>query len=197
MRLRLAAGTALAVTVGVTFAAPGLKDRPEEPYFATRVGARWVTEIQGREYTYVVTQVTREDGAMIVSVGRVEGRRIVPQRRVKVSDKGLVLTEDWHGRLLTPYPLLRTPVKVGTTWSDGLDEGRGRYLKGKRRVAGVEKVEVPAGTFRAVRVEWDCAPDNDPPYRVTIWYAPGIGEIKTAIDGKVWSTLRSFSPGTD
>jgi hypothetical protein len=78
-----------------------------------------------------------------------------------------------------------------------MDRAVGGWLPGKRTVAGVEDVEVPAGTFRAVRVEWDCAPDNEAPYRVTIWYAPGIGEVKTAIDGKVRSTLRSFSPGTD
>jgi len=62
-------------------------------------------------------------------------------------------------------------------------------------VAGVEEVEVPAGRFRAVRVEWDRDHPRSPDFRTTIWYAPGVGEVKVALDGKPWTVLKAFSPG--
>jgi hypothetical protein len=41
-----------------------------------------------------------------------------------------------------------------------------------------EWVEVPAGRFRAVRVDWDRQRDAEEEWRVTRWYAPGVGMVK-------------------
>jgi hypothetical protein len=121
---------------------------------------------------------------------------VVAQRTVRVAANGLYLTHDFFGKLDAPYLLLRTPAKRGDAWTGRLDQG-GHWVRGRRTVAGVDEVEVPAGRFRAVRVEWDRDQPAGADFRMTIWYAPGVGEVKIAIDGKPWSVLKSFTRGGD
>ena len=61
---------------------------------------------------------------------------------------------------------------------------------------GVEEVVVPAGTFRAVRVEQTTRDEANPTdLRRTTWYAPGIGVVQTAGNGRPFEQLQSFQPG--
>lgn len=61
---------------------------------------------------------------------------------------------------------------------------------------GVEEVVVPAGTFRAMRVEQTTRDEARPTdFRRTAWYAPGIGVVQTAINGRPFEQLQSFEPG--
>jgi len=46
-------------------------------------------------------------------------------------------------------------------------------------------------------VEWDRDQPAGSDFRTTIWYAPGVGEVKIALDGRPWTVLRSFTPGGD
>src|SRR4051812_10359159 len=106
--------------------APALKEPAEGPYFPTRVGARWVTETGGKEYAHVVTAVTRAGKETVVAVGREEGRRVVPQRTVRVTADGLSLTRDFFGELDAPYVLLRAPARRGTPGPGGWTRARSR-----------------------------------------------------------------------
>ncbi len=63
-------------------------------------------------------------------------------------------------------------------------------------VVGVEQVVVPAGTFQAVRVDQSVRDEVRPSdIRWTAWYAPGIGVVQTAINGRTLEQLQSFEPG--
>ena len=59
-------------------------------------------------------------------------------------------------------------------------------------------MEVPAGKFKAVRVEQvvHFTFAFGEPYRQTDWYAPGVGLIKT-VAGQSVTTLKSFTPAMD
>jgi hypothetical protein len=67
---------------------------------------------------------------------------------------------------------------------------------GTAKASGPERVVVPAGTYRAVRV------DMEMPYidgrkgmaKRSYWYAPGVGRVKDVADGEV-TVLKSFTPG--
>jgi hypothetical protein len=89
-----------------------------------------------------------------------------------------------------PFPLLQLPAKVGDRWSptDGL----------AYRVAAVdEAVEVPAGRFKAVRVEVEFE-GATVPVRQAFWYAPGVGLVKETgeFNGETREVaLKSFAPG--
>jgi hypothetical protein len=60
---------------------------------------------------------------------------------------------------------------------------------------GWETVEVPAGKFRAIRVECECKSD-DGTRRITRWYAPGLGCVKWS-DRNGGSVRKSYTPGRE
>jgi DUF3108-like len=195
MRSGLAIGIACSFTIGASLAAPALKDPDGGLYYPTRPGAKWVYDNEGEEYTHVVTRVEDVDGAKVVSVARAVGDRVIPVRTVTVSDKGLFQPEDAGEKLDPPFCYLKLPAKAGDTWeANGVHQGK-TFLRGTRTVAGVEDVEVPAGKFKCVRVEWTCTLNAGRKYTVTVWYAPGVGEVKSAMDGKDTTLLKSFTPG--
>ena len=86
--------------------------------------------------------------------------------------------------------LLRYPVKVGTEWAD---EGEPRFFEqsyevpGTSRIAAIETVTVPAGTYRdAAKVVFHGSDTVEVPggglHEITIdatgWYAPGVGLVR-------------------
>jgi len=195
MRLGLAAGIAWGISIGAALAAPALKDPTAGLYYPTQTGAKWVYDSDGKEYTHVVTRVEDAGEGKVVSVGRADGDRVIPVRKVTVSDKGVFQSEDGDEKLDPPFCYLKLPAKAGDTWAaNGVHQGK-TFLHGTRSVAGVEDVEVPAGKFQAVRVEWKCTMNSGQTYKVTVWYAAGVGEVKSATDGKTVTVLKSFTPG--
>lgn len=72
-----------------------------------------------------------------------------------------------------PRPWFVWPLDVGRMWHyDGAYEDQERKTKVKEAYAvrNVETVQVPAGTFRAIRVERDGGTDGSDEY----WYAPDV-----------------------
>ena len=105
-----------------------------------------------------------------------------------------------------PHSLgLQFPLTVGKVWqgtSQRFDAGKdaGTFV-GTYKVAGIETVTVPAGTFRAFRVEGQTYEIRAPtkPWRFVHWYAPDVRmEVKlqaTEPDGRVTEVeLVEFRP---
>jgi hypothetical protein len=79
----------------------------------------------------------------------------------------------------------RWPLKVGEKWSTTyrLQTGDGRSINGAAgtwTVAAEEDVVVPAGTFKALRIER--TPGNQSNHIVIRWFAPDIGLVVKQID---------------
>jgi len=164
-------------------AAPVPKGAEQKPlYFPTAVGAKWVYETSDGELeTAVVSAVEKgEDGSLTVSRAGADGTRVAYTKTV-VSVHGL--RRDDNANAKSGW-LLKTNVKAGDAW-DSPD--------GKRTVYGPEEVKVPAGTFTALRVEWEQFGAS-----YTSWYAPGVGEVKRVrkLDDTetVVRALKSFRP---
>jgi hypothetical protein len=100
-----------------------------------------------------------------------------------------------------PVCELRFPVKAGDSWVVDIpsQEGGLQGSTGTATVGDVEEVQVPAGKFRAVRVDVTItAVDGKPlakPRRATRWYAPGVGLVKVAAGTGVTRALKAFTPG--
>jgi hypothetical protein len=152
----------LALCAASAFAAPAPKRTEPEPYFPTTVGARWVYErAGGREEIAEVSEVEKVDGELVVSRKGVDGSA-TPYTKMVVTPKGL--RQDQFNSGPNTVWVLRTDVKAGASWDTP---------EGKRTVFGPEAIEVPAGKFNALRVEWVQAGS-----RMVSWYAPGVGEVK-------------------
>jgi hypothetical protein len=191
-------GAAACVAVGS--AAPALKDGgPNALYTATHVGDKRVYELRApagtTEHSDVVTAVEKKDGALRVKIGRLRGGETTPYADLEVSEKGLVRHMAGGNPLAKPVPCLKLPHKVGETWEEPeATGGKTTYTVGK-----AEEVEVPAGKYRAIRI--DSVTDQvGSSYKAACWYAPGVGLVKMVADTggtKFSQLLKSFTPGKD
>ncbi|HYH69583.1 MAG TPA: hypothetical protein VD866_33110 [Urbifossiella sp.] len=189
------------------------KPKESQLYYPIRVGDK-------REYlvgadvisTHEVKSVEERDGdwfvSELISTSASEQTRSVSHR---VSDTGLrsVGSID-SGTEFRAYPLLKlapggNPLPDGTTWEvDDAGATPGNYLK-LIYTASAEEIEVPAGKYKAVKVEMrtrcevngKVLPETS---RATTWYAKRVGVVKgvrTSPDGKEIGRieLKSFTPG--
>jgi hypothetical protein len=200
-RLGLALSLAFAAA-GI--AAPGLKDKPAL-YYPIRKGDTWVYETKGRkdgtstEYVQVVTKVETKEGVVHVTLGMVEGGETALWAEVEVSQAGVVSRIAAGRKLDPPKAVIKLPFKPGEKWHyQPNPEGGGPV--GKRTYTSVaeEEVEVPAGKYKAIRIDetWE---DRGGPMRSSHWFAPGVGLVKqSTFEGSTETVdfvLKSFKPG--
>jgi hypothetical protein len=196
--IRFPAALALAVPLAAVAAGP-VAPPPREVthYFPTSVGARWVCqEGDDTPETFIVTGVENKDGVWVVAVARMKADgTVAPEEKLEVSGKGVFRVEYLGIAVASPVCLLRLPARPGDTWECKL-VSRTRV---SRTVRGVEKVEVPAGTFEAVVVDSEVTYGDGSTARATSWYAPGVGRVKQSYGGPVARTevMKSFTPGKD
>lgn len=180
-------------------AAPVPKEAREAPaYYATQIGAKLVyqTGTGSAESTEVVTAVESKDGAVLVSVSRDFNGRLTPLSRVSVSKSGLVKIGIGARDLDAPQTMLKVPVRDGDSWEWALATGRKTTLTAK----GIEEVEVPAGKYRAARVDGETDAGNGRTIRYSYWYAPGVGLVKQVSKFNETETVRvlkTFTAGKD
>jgi len=197
------AALGLLIAALAAVAAPNLKGKGEGLYYPTKEGDKLVYEMTSpvgtaMEITELVTKVEKKDGALIVSIERNLGGKSALPSQFSISEKGVSRIAT-SGRVLpVPIPLLNLTTKPGDTWTYEPDTGGGgparmtTYRMGKE-----EDVEVPAGKFKAVRVESEQQLGANV-YKATLWYAPGVGLVKSvSISGDTERTqvLKSYTPG--
>ena len=202
--LRLLIAISCLIPVITLGAAPIPKDAKKPVlYFPTKVGAKWVYEFEdGTTYTEAVTKVQKgKDGGFRVTAGKVRDEVALALDLYEVSDKGLFLLEAGKAAFDPPMSYINLSQKVGVKWENKSTLLGDIVDHGTRRIVEIEKVEVPAGKFDAIRIE------NQPPATVgqkaeqvthTYWYAPDVGLVKLSSTKKdVNRVLKSFTPGKD
>jgi hypothetical protein len=195
----------VAVPVVGSIAAPQPKDG-KPAYCLTRVGDRCVYSITARgktdETRHLVTAVEQADGAVLVSVGlEHEHGDPAPYLKLKLTDAGVYMVRESRDEFDPPVCLLKLPVKAGDSWSvERPAVGELAGSKRSYRTAGDEDVEVPAGKFRAVRVEetteWT-GHLKGLTTQTTTWYAPSVGRVKEVHkvgQSEMVTVLKSFVP---
>ena len=70
------------------------------------------------------------------------------------------------------YKWLQWPLEVGKTYSFDIAFGGGQVAKWSGKVAALEDVEVPAGKFKAYRIEFERGGSFRSAASDTFWYAP-------------------------
>jgi len=171
-------------------------------YYPVKVGARRVSQVRAGDRTIeiveTVTQVEMKEGKHLVTV---EAVHHTEQDRTttdvyEVSDRGLsrVSGRQKEGE---PLLLLKVGAKEGESWTadqagPGGAVGKATYTMGK-----VEGVKVPAGTFKARRVDAEIK-FGTRTTKLSYWFAAGVGSVKfEAGSGGVTTqttVLKSFTP---
>jgi hypothetical protein len=177
----------------------------DAPYIAVNVGDRLVYERTIRDrsgesnevVTQVITAVETKRG-LVVTADYHYGDEKKPRRTLQFhsTDEGVFWIGHDGQTFEAPECILKLPTNEGDNWQcpfGGRPEVVIRYTTGKE-----EEVEVPAGKFRARRVE-SAMTSGGVKFESTDWYASGVGLVKTTLrtdDGEnEVKVLKSFTRG--
>jgi hypothetical protein len=181
----------------VAWSAPAPKNKLVY-YYPLQVGDTLVYEIKTgamtREQIEVVAAVEEKEGKRLVSMVYQSGETKRPAGKVQVSEHGLVRLAASTREFSTPHPLLKLPLKAGASWTTNLD---GPVKSYKSKAIGEEEVDVPAGKFKALRVETSFVSAKERETTVSFWYAPNLGVVKSVSrvnERETVQVLKSFKP---
>jgi hypothetical protein len=179
------------VVLSLGSAALARKPKPAAPaadFFPLRVGDSWTyrNSEEGGYTLKVLSQEPHEGAATRYTVEMLSGVKI---HQVYSKSEGWVLyhAEDYveHEGLKAQYEpprkYLTNPLVAGQKWEwTGKDPTQVEFHESSR-VAGLEKVSVPAGKFRAMKVVTEITGESVAKIR-TNWYAAGVGLVKTVTE---------------
>jgi hypothetical protein len=136
--------------------------------FPTRVGDRLVHDLSGAEVVEQVANVEKTEAGLKITLA---------QQTVIATARGLMVVEYAGQKLDPPVWFLKLPHHNDNRWTETWKMGNETW---NLETAGWEDVKVPAGTFRAIRVERTevSLVSGLPRGGTTYWYAPGLGCIK-------------------
>jgi hypothetical protein len=189
-------------------AAPVPKHLMKEPvyYHPTEAGSKWVYRYYsaedevGRDVIEVVTAMIEpkggEKGVRVAELGSVfDGKEQGSGCYTAISSKGLVEGYVAAGGNFVPRAeSLRVSATPGTSWENTVGTGQtGRTEKHTFR--GEETIEVPAGKFRALRVDTEFTYNAGGRRVWRRWYAPGVGMVKLEDSNGPRKVLKEFTPG--
>lgn len=179
---------------------------PAPSLFPLVVGAVWVRKTDdGDEST------TRVVGPKTVGTTRciVMERKAVERGRERIdrtcylATASEILIIEWTTprgvtAVLKPArPALKLPPRAGQTWTWSPEDSPFE-LKTTARWIGEESIRVPAGTYRAWKLQ-TVTTGEDSEITVLTWYAPGVGAVRTERKGyrgdrqiSGWSELVSY-----
>jgi hypothetical protein len=177
------------------------KDSPAETlYLQTTVGEKKVFETtSGRvtsEFTVWVVAVEKKGAMTIVSFSSEEGGPV--SSRFGASADGVFRLALGATSYDPPPRLLKLPANEGDTWEESLSARKDEDAKAKYTTGKEEEVVVPAGKFRAIRVECEYTNTDVNFARTTYWHVAGLGIVKTLTKSKGAESLvvlKSLTPG--
>ncbi|QEL19820.1 hypothetical protein [Limnoglobus roseus] len=133
-------------------AAPVPKAAPD--YYPVGKGDRWEYLINGKPYVLTVAAVEEGTDGRLATIVHEGTTKNTVVRKDRVTAAGVFTVENYGAAVATPHQLLKFPLTAKATWKYEVPGGDGNPVEAFTYTAGgVEDVEVPAGTFRAVRVE--------------------------------------------
>ncbi|MBI4563817.1 MAG: hypothetical protein HY716_03880 [Planctomycetes bacterium] len=192
--------TAVALVLAWTF----LLQEKSADFFPHSQGTVWTYVSEGKEGKITVSGEEKVGDVETVVLTSERPDRLAEKEYLAIGDRGIRLVRRSIGDRVHDFdpPILRLklPALQGESWEwkgrIGEEEARARFTN-----RGEEEVKVPAGTYKAwkVEVEMELAGTK---HRGTNWYAPGIGIVRQEFTfegpGKRQSgviELKAFAPG--
>ena len=177
----------------VTLSSSDSSPKLPEPvtYFPTSVGIKLVYVFDNKTEnaeTLTVMKVDENENGLVITEGNITPSGTFPGRRIFVCKEGVAVLN--NGGTVAEW-LLKAPYTDGTKWETS------RMALGKTTIESVaikgeEEVEVPAGKFKAIRV--DCSltiAGKDSKW--SYWYAKDLGVVKEVDVSNHETVLQSVS----
>lgn len=154
------------------------------------VGDKCVHQLAEGELIAVVTKVEKVESGTSVSMDiRDSTRNNNYSQTVVASAKGVMVVEYAGQKIDPPVWWLKLPHGPKNEWTGSWPGGTDFAFETKEW----EMVEVPAGKYRAIRIDRHESVNGMKQGTTTYWYAPGVGCIKIAGRSPA-RVLKSFSP---
>jgi hypothetical protein len=159
-----------------------------ESLFPLAVGNAWTYKVSGQDDRFVV-RVVDQELVGTQTCFKLEAwlkDKVVATEHVAFTKAGLCRFRAEHEDIDPPVCILKVPAPKGAGWE-------AKYTLGSRGAVGrflatnpPGEVTVPAGKFRAVKVDaWTGENRGPAPPRSTVWYAAGVGPVRQWIsEGK-------------
>lgn len=161
----------------------------QEEYFPLAKGMRWTYETHaGKPFVKRVLgfQDVRGTRCAIVQFGDTQ------QHWVSAGKDGVRVHRSRGVTFERPLLLFRFPLTKGDRWTGKAESDRGEIAY-RFEGAGEEKVEVPAGTFTAFRVDWTMT-QGSATTKGRTWLARGMGAIKETFGRSSLSLVKLERP---
>ena len=161
-------------------------------YYPLTLGTKWIYELraegQKKKLTNQVAKFETIDGKKLAVVETVIDGTVTGTAHIAVTDKGVMCHRMNGVELAPPLCVLKYPFKKDDTWEVETTLGAEKMtVKGK--AVGTEEVTVPAGKYKAVKVELERTVAGMQ-VSATSWFAPDAGVVKqTMSSGGSTATL--------
>ena len=186
-----AAGAVVLLLTGARMsAAPG--QTPD--YWPLKVGSTWTvtTTAQNKSMDQVITvsDVKPDKGGSVATLQYTSGGKTVQIEKYSVTPQGiarLASGPDGSGTISPGLPIIKYPMKAGTTWNwKGDINFNGTNCKGTSTltVSGPTNVKTPAGTFPCMKVHSQLTLSAQGQTFVApndYWFAPNVGIVQQHI----------------
>jgi len=154
-------------------------------YYPLKEGNKWYYRMEAGEKTFqVVTQLTKVENSSVKGMFRLEmsiDGKVLGSEDLTVDKTGVLRHAFNDTQFPTPVTVVRFPVKEGDTWEQTVAAG-GDEMKLKGKVIGEEEIEVPAGKFKALRVQIEASGEQSETLTVTYWFARNAGIVKQTLE---------------
>ncbi len=194
--------TLLALGVGcVAFAQDPTK---ESPYFPLKKGTTWTYKRilksgEGPPFTVQVTESDKDGTQLETFVKDRDNKdkdKLVASETVVVTDDGIYRTAINGIKPDAPVCFFKLPPKKGDRW-DVDTKIHGQVVKGTFTI-DEEEVTVPAGTYKAIKVEAKDFNIGGAQTTIVCWFAEKVGVVKRSFrvpNGFVVQELEKFAEG--
>jgi hypothetical protein len=167
--------------------------------FPLKLGYRWTYKVDGRDQLFLETLPGQEFSGTKTVLLLAQGGSFFWSKSLFLAVKDGNLLKYASAYLDSVFPdepphvLLKTPLRIGLRWESLAEKQESQSsFKFTSTVVSQEDVKVPAGEFKAWKIEyvldWHLGTEED----LRAWYVPGIGFVKV----EKWrqSTLGKKSP---
>jgi hypothetical protein len=150
-------------------------------YFPLDEGAEWTYKMtvagKTQKFTNKVAKIeTIDDKKLTQMESSLEGK-VVASEHLTQTDKGVFRHRISGIELSKPVEIMRYPAKDGDTW-EGESAAGNEKMKLSAKVTA-EEVTVPAGSYKAARVDIDST--GAQAVKASSWYVPDVGMVKQII----------------
>ncbi len=191
----------LLLTLSCTNTAQQAKTGEEKTpnYFPLKLGTKWSYEAKQAGKTIKlenqIAKIETIDGKSLSVLEKSVNGTVAGTEHLAATDKGVFRHRVDGTELSPPVCVLKSTLKKDDTWESESTIAN-EQIKVKAKVLDAEEVTVPAGKFKAFRVEVEYSVAGMQA-TLTFWFAPDVGIVKQSMDGsdKNFIELTKFEAG--